>query len=202
MSYREISAALEVMNSLLAHPLADQFQYELREITNRLNSGHYYNFSAWEADMESFFRDKTREGTRAAPMVEHLQKIYNKIHRQKRRLFDAGFWVGELCRLRDKMQRLAYSAPYSAMTGATGIDMSQPLLGQLATEVDLRALQQSVERLGADDQEALVKLIEAEQPELGTNEARVEINMLKMKPETIRKVQEFIKPPGSEVFRG
>ena len=64
------------------------------------------------------------------------------------------------------------------------------------------ALQQSVERLGADDQEALVKLIEAEQPELGTNEARVEINMMKMKPETLRKVQEFVKGTGSDVLRG
>ena len=202
MSYREISAALEVMNSLLAHPLADQFQYELREIVSRLNRGFYYTFSAWEADMEAFFRDKTREGTRAAPMVDHLQKIYNKIHRQKRRLFDSGFWVGELCRLRDKMQRLAYSAPYSAMTEATGIDMSRPLLEQLSAEVDLRSLQQAVDRLGADDQEALVKLIEAEQPELGTNEARVEINMMKMKPETLRKVQEFVKGTGSDVLRG
>ena len=135
-------------------------------------------------------------------MVDHLQKIYNKIHRQKRRLFDSGFWVGELCRLRDKMQRLAYSAPYSAMTEATGIDMSRPLLEQLSAEVDLRSLQQAVDRLGADDQEALVKLIEAEQPELGTNEARVEINMMKMKPETLRKVQEFVKGTGSDVLRG
>ena len=45
MSYREISAALEVMNSLLAHPLADQFQYELREIVSRLNRGFYYTFT-------------------------------------------------------------------------------------------------------------------------------------------------------------
>ena len=100
------------------------------------------------------------------------------------------------------MQRLAYSAPYSAMTEATGIDMSRPLLEQLLAEVDLRALQQAVDRLGADDQEALVKLIEAEQPELGTNEARVEINMMKMKPETLRKVQEFVKGTGSDVLRG
>ena len=73
---------------------------------------------------------------------------------------------------------------------------------QLSAEVDLRSLQQAVDRLGADDQEALVKLLEAEQPELGTNEARVEINMMKMKPETLRKVQEFVKGTGSDVLRG
>jgi hypothetical protein len=123
-----------------------------------------------------------------------MQRLYAK-EKQKAMVFGTLHeWSSEICRLRDKLGRLTFRTPLSSTMAQAGLDPKRRFDAQLQKDTDYRQFLSAMSRLtNPDDQESLMHLIETEQPELTSNDARVEINLLALKPRTFAKAKEFLK---------
>jgi hypothetical protein len=123
-----------------------------------------------------------------------MRQLFNK-EKQRAMIFpDLQTWSAEVCRIRDKLGRLTYCPPRAATMALAGLDPKQTICSQLQTDSDYAQFIAAVGKLtNVDDQEALLRILETEQPELSSNDMKVEISLLDLKPSTFLRAREFVK---------
>ena len=215
MKSTSLATAKRVMKRLLAHPGASIFTSEavpgpdfpedyfeviknpidLTEIGSRLRSNRYRSVSDWRAAVNRCFDNAVSywgEGT-IADLALEMRSVFER----ECRVFDVmtlDGWSKEVMAVRDKISRLSRNPPTSGAFAIGGIDASEPILPQLPTQKEMKALATAVRKM--KNQEAhngLADLIRNEEPYLPIENREERISLVGLKPSTFFKVRDFVK---------
>jgi hypothetical protein len=213
MNEREFAAALNILRTIMRRPAAAPFcgnsdlgfgspffgggfgdRPNLTVILSRLTLHQYDTFLDWEKAVQQVFVSFGEISPGHEILASRLEKVFFSEKRKTMIFPDLLEWSTEICRLRDKLGRLTYCPPRITALALAGLDPKQSLDSQLQKDSDYQNFLMAMGKLtNLDDQEALLRLIEAEQPELACNEQKVEINILDLKPRTFMLAKEFLK---------
>jgi hypothetical protein len=199
MNSREYEAALRITQLLVGHPLAVVFRDELGTIppapgtiTRRLLDRRFASFAEWERSVQRIWASPDQSLPYKALAASGLGQLYRKIRLRVRFFADMDAWASELCRIRCRLGQLTYLHPFNGRSALFSVD--RPIPPQLHSESDYRQFLLAMTKLThPDDQESLLRLIEAEQPELRSNDPKVQLNILKLTPATFAKARDFVR---------
>jgi hypothetical protein len=212
MKEREFAAALQIMRALMKHRAAAPFcgrqdtsmssffsvgnddEPDLTSIFSRLLARRFASLDEFERTIERVWQKSIHISQHHEILSRQMQKVYAREKRKVMIGFSLPEWSTEICRLRDKLGRLTYFPPRSALLSGVGLDPKKTLDAQLPKDTDYAQFLTAAQRLtSVDDQEALMRLIESEQPELATSDSRVEVNLLALKPATFVMARDFLR---------
>jgi hypothetical protein len=189
MNHRQFSLARIVVLNLIKHPCCTSFRNQLDPLPSR-----YQSFPDWVSSVQSVFSPPKGSPAQLIIIAGAMEKIFTKELRKAHLFADLSNWSDEISRVRNRLGELVYSPPRQAMAAFSGFDAARPIRSQLQSDSDYRLFLEAAQMLtNLDDQEALMKLIETEQPELTSNEAKVDISLLTLRPTTFVKARELVK---------
>jgi hypothetical protein len=161
-------------------------------ITRRLIDRRFSSFAEWERSVQRLWASPDQSLPYKALAASALGQLYRKARRGVRFFADTDSWASELCRIRCKLGQLTYLHPFNDPSALFSVD--RPIPPQLHSESDYRQFLLAMTKLThPDDHESLMRLIEAEQPELRSSDPKVQLNILKLTPATFAKARDFVR---------
>jgi hypothetical protein len=202
MRSSDVKLACSIIEELLTHPISLHFHHKLGSIplldasdsiASRLCSGGYASFSDWEAAMHQLWEGPLQSSKEQKNAASALCTLYQKIRRRHCSSRDFADWAANVCRIRDRLDELIHSPPFVGHSEFNFRPMAVNGV-RLCSEHDFRQFLHGFSSLARkEDQEQLLKLIEAEQPEISVPAQRVQMNLLALKPSTFAKARDFIR---------
>jgi hypothetical protein len=205
--------AIEVMNTVMDHPGAllfmippvigddfpeDYFQVvphpmDFMTIRSCLYHHKYNTPDDWLWAVDLVFQN-TRRYYRDGSIVDlatYVHDIFQRAYDKTFQLSTTVGWCGEVLRLRDKIGRLNAAPPAVLMKPVT---LGRKVVSQLLTLKELKLFLAAMAKITrTEDHERLLRLIRDEEPGLAIGEGMIQLNVMALKPATIKAVRDFVK---------
>jgi hypothetical protein len=205
--------AMAVMESVMTHPgalpfmippiVGDDFPEDYFKIVRcpidfvtisaRLTSHKYKTRDDWLRAVDLIFENSERY-YQDGPIItlgEEIRSAFDKLYNKKFQMGSIAEWGREIVRLRDKLGRLNASTPQIPLCNVT---LGRKLSPQIPTDKDIKALIAAMAKLTKpEDHEELLALLKKEEPEMTFGVGRVQVDLVLLKPSTIRLAAAFVK---------
>jgi hypothetical protein len=189
MNRRHLALARAVMQNLLAHPCSCPVREDLSKLPTR-----YQSYGRWVSDVREAVAPQPHFSLQQIAMGNAMDDLFSRELRHMHFYPDLQTWSTEVSRVRNRLGELIYSPPRYLLSAFSGFDMQRPIRPQLPNDADYEQFLEATQKMtNLEDQEALMKLIETEQPELGSAEPKVLVNVLALKPGTFVKARELVR---------
>ena len=213
--------ALDVLDRLLEHPLANQFidpiqpnendtefdkivtnQQDLTSIKARLTNKEYMSTAKFYDDMESVWVS-TEQYYSTDPHLSALcvvaaecRRTFNKLKRSID-VLSMGTWCSELFRLKSKIIDTMNQPPnkmkqYSS-SSSTNSNHSQKQTLNLLSEKEIQNFITASEMMNEDEQNEIIRIISEIDPEIDETSSEIHLDITKMSLNSIYAVHDFMK---------
>ncbi|OHT08736.1 Bromodomain containing protein [Tritrichomonas foetus] len=216
MNDETIVKCRKIMHHLNDHPLAIFFKdkvdttlypdylrvisepSDITTVKTRLVKKKYESVEKWNRDVELIFDNCIQyngKNTDLAAMAQHLRKVYHKL--KKEYLFDCDWCAKRCVELQNKLDRLLVNCPKSLKN----VDAFQEIRNTASTERSDIKNDQLIKTLNSykskEQQIQLLCLLQECEPKLYEGQNDLNINIDRLRPETITKLNEFVSlnPP-------
>jgi len=208
----EVGAA-EVMKAVMSHPCAKMFAVPpivgddfpedyFRVISNPMDfttilaclSRHKYKTpDDWLRAVNLVF-DNTKRYYREGSVFDlsaELQTVFRRIYAKVFGVMSIPDWCREVLRLRDKIGKLEAAPPSVIMSS---FPIGRKVSSQLPTDKDVKLFLTAMTKLTkTQDHDELLALIREQEPGIPLGEGKIQIDILAMKPATIRIATEWVR---------
>lgn len=204
------SAAIHVMDEMLAHPICTSFRnpfqpgdsereyfsrikdpQDLSTIRTRLVKNEYSDVNDWISDVEKVWANcETYYGkdTHAAIVAGEGRRLFGKYRSDVSALSMDG-WRSVVYRLRSRVYTLMGQLPPSVRKFVSGTKQEMPSL----TDREIQALVRASTMMTNEEHAGMLRVIDEIQPELDTGAADLAIDVTKMSLTTVYALREYIK---------
>ena len=213
MNDQERRAAILIMQQIASHPtskyVTDSYEDILSDdvtsntsldfstIIHRLQDGYYQSLIAWDEDVNSIWQKSFSTNGPSSHIGYITQYLKGKFEKASRKLLarhDYAHWGHESVRLRNKIASCIQKIPEIPVFQSYGLVPNEKVTPQLQTDSEISQYMRASRLVkDPDDQEKIVALIEKLQPDLVGNGTKVEIDVLKLYPDTIRQSIKLIR---------
>jgi hypothetical protein len=166
---------------------------DLRTISLSLASHKYKTVNDWRRSVDLVF-DNTVRYYRNGPIVklgETIRAIFEKSYAKEFESLTQQSWFAKVQKLRNQLGGLCSAPPQIPLCDIT---FEKKLSSQLPTDNELKAFLEVAAKLKKpEDHEKLLELLKREEPEISFGTGKVSIDLISLKPSTIRLAQKFIK---------
>jgi hypothetical protein len=207
------SRAIEVMNTVMNHPGAllfmippvigddfpeDYFQViahpiDFTTIRSCLYHHKYSTPDDWLGDVDLVFQNARhyyRDGS-IIDLAANVHGIFQRAYDKMFQLSTTAGWCGEVLRLRNKIGHLN-AAPPAVVTKPPAF--GKKFMAQLLTDKEIKLFLAAMNKITkTEDHEQLLRIIRDEEPGLAIGEGKVQLDVLTLKPATVRAAREFVK---------
>jgi hypothetical protein len=162
-------------------------------ISARLESHKYHTAADWCRSIDLVF-DNTERYYQEGPILVLGQEIYStfkKAYKKEFQVRTTADWCREMVRLRDKLGRLNSLPPQIPVCEIT---FGQKLSSQIPTDKEIRTFLTSMAKMTKpEDHEELLAMLKKEEPEMSFGEGKVQVDLVLLKPSTIRLATAFVE---------
>jgi hypothetical protein len=161
-------------------------------ICARLEAQKYKTITEWRREIDLVFQNAKRYW-QDGPMVILGQRIRSIFEKEYSKAFGVTVadWCRNLIRLRDKIGQLNASPPLIPLCN---IVFGKKLSSQLPGDKDIKQLLAAMPKLThTADHEELLALLKREEPGISLGEGKVSVDLISLKPSTIRIAAAFVK---------
>ena len=191
------------MNNLIKHPISITFQekykpedeHVLNEILNKIKNNKFKNIQEWikSVNLVWEYTIKTYEDDiDSINSAIYLKKLFNK--EILKFFYNNEQWCQKIDKYREKITFLINSPPTDILFKNFGIDLEQKICPQLQTDKEIKNLIEAISMIeNLDYSEQIISFIFNLQPELNTDKNKIELNILQLKPQTIKELIKKLK---------
>ena len=210
-------AAIEVMETLITHPICNDFVEPIKESDNmpdyfemiknpmdlskikkRLSENHYKSVQQWLDDVELVWSNSDKYFSQDPTMLnitQECRRLFNK-HKRTVGALSMGTWCGEVYRLRSRLYDLMGQPPAKVKQYASSLGAAHTMKQNMPrfTEREFQNFIAASEMLtGEEDQKEMLKILDEMQPEIDPGSAEIHIDLTKLSLPTLYALRDYMR---------
>lgn len=210
-------AAIEVMNQMIAHPIANDFiepiqpgddmqdyfeiiknPRDLTSIKNNLIENKYNCVQAWIDDVELVWANAEQyypPDSHQIVIAAECRRLFAK-HKHSVDALSMGTWCGEVYRLRTRFYDLMGQPPARVKQYASSLGAAHTMKQNMPkfTERECQNFIAASERLsGEEDQREMIRIIDEMQPDIDPGSAEIHLDLTKLNLQTLYALRDYMR---------